>query len=889
MYARKRKLRPVEAGLVGPSAKRRLIWSSERDVEEVTSDDQFGNHSCSMTVTRVHANIADTSANSLSAVVASNLSTGLASTPSILRDNIFCPISETKNVNHSRGGEIGNWDNVHEMTLGQESQDDSLPIFVQKELCDNTQVMTVQQKFLELFGYDDDDPLDFVPSAAYVDTDGRLQIHEPGSLLDKPTDVPLLWMETLGEDSCIVSASPSAFRYEVNPVSSKFQGANNDINGPSIEIGSLAGQVARRDEHTVATEVNYCGTGGILFQMDASMREEKKSALEVHYTPELECRAESLLAEPGTNLEQQRLLSEKPISKEGVSLMIGCQRPNQKSCIRRNGSSPKCEQDKRTEKGALTKEKMRRSCPINASSKENRQDTTKISKTGSESKLLPNFDSFVIEEEEGSGGYGTVYRARRKEDGKIFAVKCPHPNAHSHHVHNELKMLERFGGRNFVIQYEGSFKSGQSECFVLEHVEHDRPEVLKKEIDIFELQWYGYCMFRALTSLHKQGIVHRDVKPGNFLFSRKLSKGYLIDFNLASDLHQKYSKGSRSENTSSKNCDPLSLSTPKSTLHDQTGNSIKSRVLSNIPKEVDKDSRKVSLKNMKKESSKREIETFHRIDSSSKYGSQAADSGVTSTKDPTSTRTHSADRLKHPIIPYKGRKELLNFVQEAMQSPSHKKATGPSSQRKRVAAPLGKMNSKLMILTPMPLHSGGNAVAGAGMFNRGNGKHKREGPCVGTKGFRAPEVLFKSCHQSCKVDVWSAGVTLLYLIIGKIPFGGDPEQNIKEIAKLRGSEDLWEVAKLHNCESSFPTDLLDVRFLKTTELRDWCAMNTKRTDFLEQVPQSLFDLIDRCLTVNPRRRITAEEALMHSFFTPCHESLRKQRLLRRTNGSEPGS
>ena len=29
-------------------------------------------------------------------------------------------------------------------------------------------------------------------------------------------------------------------------------------------------------------------------------------------------------------------------------------------------------------------------------------------------------------------------------------------------------------------------------------------------------------------------------------------------------------------------------------------------------------------------------------------------------------------------------------------------------------------------------------------------------------------------------------------------------RNLKDIAKLRGSEDLWEVAKLHNRESSFP-------------------------------------------------------------------------------------
>ena len=42
-------------------------------------------------------------------------------------------------------------------------------------------------------------------------------------------------------------------------------------------------------------------------------------------------------------------------------------------------------------------------------------------------------------------------------------------------------------------------------------------------------------------------------------------------------------------------------------------------------------------------------------------------------------------------------------------------------------------------------------------------------------------------------------------------------RNVKEIAKLRGSEDLWEVAKLHGRESSFPAVLLTKLFWFITD------------------------------------------------------------------------
>lgn len=75
-------------------------------------------------------------------------------------------------------------------------------------------------------------------------------------------------------------------------------------------------------------------------------------------------------------------------------------------------------------------------------------------------------------------------------------------------------------------------------------------------------------------------------------------------------------------------------------------------------------------------------------------------------------------------------------------------------------------------------------------------------------------------------------------------------------------------------------ELYDTQHLMATNLYDWCQRNTRRLDFLKVIPSSFFDVLDKCLTVNPRLRIGAEEALRHEFFAPCHEELRQQKLIR---------
>ena len=234
---------------------------------------------------KVHNDIADTLVNSLSAGVSLNvLSQGIALTPSIPDDNGLLLGFEIKNDDHlRRDGESEKIpDNAHTLILGQEVLDDSQAIVVQKELCNNTQAIAIQKVFVELFGCDGS--LGFEQNAVISDADTvrRLKMSESDigpAFLDKVKDKPVSWMESLGEDSCIVPATALAVSYEVNPVSPNFLGAKNNSDGPSVEIGSLIGQVANHNKNEIVTEVNYLETEGVSFQANASRREQEEISL----------------------------------------------------------------------------------------------------------------------------------------------------------------------------------------------------------------------------------------------------------------------------------------------------------------------------------------------------------------------------------------------------------------------------------------------------------------------------------------------------------------------------------------------------------------------------------------------------------------------------------
>lgn len=108
------------------------------------------------------------------------------------------------------------------------------------------------------------------------------------------------------------------------------------------------------------------------------------------------------------------------------------------------------------------------------------------------------------------------------------------------------------------------------------------------------------------------------------------------------------------------------------------------------------------------------------------------------------------------------------FNKNRSQSPATTTATTsnpPASQHKCVAASQHKNRAS----TRVAAASAGVSLP-KGPVKGGRQNLVRDGPCAGTKGYRAPEVLLKSNMQTTKLDIWSAGVSLLQLVAGKAPF-----------------------------------------------------------------------------------------------------------------------
>src|SRR3954449_9059402 len=149
---------------------------------------------------------------------------------------------------------------------------------------------------------------------------------------------------------------------------------------------------------------------------------------------------------------------------------------------------------------------------------------------------------YRIEDEIGSGGMSTVYRAFDETLERQVAVKIMHSDisrdpAALERFRRESRTVAQLSHPHVVMVIDAGEDAGHP-YIVFEHV---RGETLKDRIrregplPIAEAIAYAIEIGRALEAAHEQGLVHRDVKPQNVLLDEE-GRAKVTDFGIASGL-----------------------------------------------------------------------------------------------------------------------------------------------------------------------------------------------------------------------------------------------------------------------------------------------------------------------------------------------------------------
>ena len=144
---------------------------------------------------------------------------------------------------------------------------------------------------------------------------------------------------------------------------------------------------------------------------------------------------------------------------------------------------------------------------------------------------------YEIEEEIGAGGMGEVYRARDTRLDRVVAIKVlPDHLAQSpelrQRMEREAKAVSSLSHPNICALYDIGHEDGV-DYLVMEFIDGETlgERLSQGPMPLEDSLRYGVEIADALEKAHRQGIVHRDIKPGNIMLTASGAK--LLDFGLA--------------------------------------------------------------------------------------------------------------------------------------------------------------------------------------------------------------------------------------------------------------------------------------------------------------------------------------------------------------------
>ncbi|KAI1385155.1 kinase-like protein [Hypoxylon trugodes] len=321
------------------------------------------------------------------------------------------------------------------------------------------------------------------------------------------------------------------------------------------------------------------------------------------------------------------------------------------------------------------------------------------------------------------------HSSRSRQKPKFVAIKKIYVTSSPARILNELELLHDLRDSLSVCPLVTAFRQADQVLAILPYFRHQDFRKYYPQMNVYDMRVYFRSLFTALAAVHDKGIIHRDIKPTNFLYDPEKKRGVLVDFGLA-----------EREGYDTKPC------------------------LCHEDRQVRK------------------------------------------------------QRLQQSVA--------FNSIQAGPQPGYPVNDTRPSRRANR----------------------------------------------AGTRGFRAPEVLFKCTEQTTKIDIWSAGVILLTILCKRFPFfnSADDIEAMIEIATIFGSKRMKQAGQLHGCvfDTNIPT--IGERGFSFEKIMLWSTCRSDggkdgKQNQLTEEEKGAIEFLSRCMDLDPMRRISAEEALKHEF------------------------
>ncbi|PRP84813.1 hypothetical protein PROFUN_07467 [Planoprotostelium fungivorum] len=162
-------------------------------------------------------------------------------------------------------------------------------------------------------------------------------------------------------------------------------------------------------------------------------------------------------------------------------------------------------------------------------------------------------NEYDIIEKIGEGTFSMVYKAVRKQkteatssplqppssssDEDFVALKRINPTCSPARICNEMKHLKNLGGKHNVLGILRVLRHKDQltvkVTLVTPYVANQKFKDIIRDITMEQMRNYMSALLEALAHLHSYNLIHRDVKPGNFLCDLDGNQFRLIDFGLA--------------------------------------------------------------------------------------------------------------------------------------------------------------------------------------------------------------------------------------------------------------------------------------------------------------------------------------------------------------------